>query len=142
MRAKIAVLLMAFAAAGCSSLLRASTAEVVSLASVGSVSVGSPETNGSVTHIPLALSGGQWQQNSGRVLKEVRVRHFASEIHFSVVTCVATSSPPAMPEIVLEALRPGTYQLFYQNPDATSIRLGIIEIQHAVAADRPKTGAG
>ena len=97
---------MAIAATGCGPLLRASTAEVISLAYVGNITVGSPQTIGNVTHIPLAFSDGEWLQNSGRVLKELRVRHYASEIHFSAVTCVATSSPPVTPEIVLERLGP------------------------------------
>ena len=142
MKPKIAVLLLSIAAAGCNPLLRASTTETVSLAYVGNVTVGSPWTTGTVTHIPLAFSGGQWLQNSGRILKEVRARHHAAEIYFSVVTCVATGGPAVTPEVVLEGLRPGKYQLFYQNPDGSSIRLETIEIQQAVAADRPKTGAG
>lgn len=114
---------------GCGAIVRAFTAEPVSLQYVGTVQAGPSSTEHDVTHIPLLFTGGEWSRNSARVLKEIKANRHEYEIHFSVVTSVATQGGETVrPEIVIKGLRPGRYQLIYQNPDNTSVRLGTIEI--------------
>jgi hypothetical protein len=112
----------------CDPLVRASTSERVSLHYVGAIAVGQPFARDGRTHIPLGFTGGQWFENSGRVLEEVVAERRGQEIHFWINTCVATSGAAVAPEIVLE-LQAGRYQLVYDDPDHTSTAVGIAVVE-------------
>jgi len=114
---------------GCGALTGAATSEAVSLKHAGTITFGRPSSENGSTRIPLTFSGGEWNQESARVFCGVKAGRYEYEIHFSAMTCLVTKGyKPPEAEIALEGLRPGKYQLIYQNPDETSVRLGEIEI--------------
>ena len=123
----VSLLLFSSVSLGCGLVSGLFTSEKVSLSYVGEVSFKKPITEGEITRIPLKFSGGKWLENSGIAFKEVQSSRYEFEIHFTVVTCLA-GGKPRNPEIELRGLRPGKYQLIYQNPDNTNVRLGEIEI--------------
>ena len=114
-------------AMACGFVIGLFTGESVPLSYVGHVSFQKPITEDETTRIPMVFAGGKWSENSGRALKNVKSSRHEYEIHFTVETCLA-SGEAVRPEIKLKGLRPGKYQLIYQNPDNTSVRLAEIEI--------------
>jgi hypothetical protein len=124
----LALLVLSPPVSACGLIAGLFTSEDVSLSYVGTISFKKPTTEGDYTRIPLSFEGGKWLENSGRALKEVRSSRHEFEIHFTVVTCVVGSQSTMNPEIKLKGLVPGKYQLIYQNPDNTSVRVGEIEI--------------
>lgn len=125
----ITAISLAILLTGCGAITRAATSEIVSLKHAGAIAFGHPSTAGGATRIPITLSGGEWNRESARVFNGIKAKRYEYEIHFSAMACLVTDDyKPPQPEIVLEGLRPGTYQMIYQNPDGTSQRLGAIEI--------------
>jgi hypothetical protein len=125
----VALLLSSSASLACGVITGLFTRQGVPLSYVGNVSFQKPITEGDLTRIPMTFTGGKWHENSGRVLKGVKSKRHGYEVHFTVETCLASGTDKQIrPEIELKGLQPGKYQLIYQNPDKTSIRLGEIEI--------------
>jgi len=105
------------------------TSEEVSLEYAGEIEFRTPIKNGAVTKIPISFSRGKWIENSGIVFKKVKASRYESEIHITVVTCLASGNNKRQPhEIKLKGLVPGKYQIIYRNPDGSSVRLKQIEI--------------
>ncbi len=106
-----------------------SNGEKVSLEFVGEIEFHTPIKNGNITRIPISFHGGKWLDNSSIVFKKVSLHRYEFEIRMTVVTQLASGSGNRRPkEIVLKNLLPGTYQVIYQNPDETGVRIKEIKI--------------
>ncbi len=115
---------------GCGTLLQASTREHVPHSEVGTLTMGAPErATGGVT-VPLSIQGGTWDQNSGLELCRVESQVSDREIELSVFRCLVDAQTPAIvPRIVLGAVSPGSYQVFYVDADGTRYPVGPLEIR-------------
>jgi len=114
---------------GCSFLSVVFTSVPMSRSDVGEIKFGRPVSEGELTRIPLSLQGDKWNEDSARVLIEVKATCHEYEIYFTLITCLASEGVKKVePEIRLNGLEPGRYKLIYQNPDKVSIMLSEIKI--------------
>lgn len=115
---------------GCSTAVQLATSRHADHRYVGHVELGKPVTVNAVTRIPLAFDGGEWMQNSGVVIRRIDVSAAGGAIEMKIVTCAAGGRLclKGRPELVLPNLAPGTYAVFYRDPDGTRYEQGRVVV--------------
>jgi hypothetical protein len=114
------------AMAGCASLCRMVTSKAAPYDYFGKIELGAPTRAGRTTCIPLELSGGLWEENSGVGFKSTRVGRYEYELFVTIITCVGP--PREKPCVRVQGLIPGQYVVFYLDPNGTTHCLGSVRV--------------
>ncbi len=105
------------------------SSEEMPLSYVGEIELLSLENVGDEASFSFKLTGGEWNNNSAKIFKDVKTTIEGNNIYITIRTCVASgngSSPQY--HIKLKKLNVGWYTLYYRNPDKTTIKLTEINV--------------
>ncbi|MGE3165167.1 MAG: hypothetical protein AB7O52_09705 [Planctomycetota bacterium] len=106
-------------ATGCAGPSRRAASTVVTREFVGTIQLGKParDPRRKLIGIPVSFSNGPLAQRDDLMVQRVDASVAGETICFNVVTCPRTGTVSQRPTIWIHGIGPGSYKLFYENPD-------------------------
>ena len=122
---------VSFTLTGCSRLIRWFSSDQVPLSYVGTVSFGTPTNEQRGIIVPLSFAGGDWGKNSGLCFYRAKahISHTNIDMTVTIALCPESGAAPSK-QVVLAGVSPGSYAVFYRDPNGTRHEIGRIKIQN------------